>query len=73
MTIMMSGVFQAVNASSRALVVSIVQTAVLVGSAALLSLTGSTTLVRFAFPISELVIFSISLVFLRRMWNTLLN
>jgi len=38
---------------------------VLVGSAALLAFTGSTTLVWFSFPISEIVIFAMSLVFLR--------
>jgi len=65
MTIMMSGVFQAMNRSGNALAVSIVQAIVLVGSAALLAFTRSTTLVWFAFPISEIVIFAMSLVFLK--------
>jgi len=58
---MMSGVFQAMNRSGNALAVSIV----LVCSAALLAFTRSTTLVWFAFPISEIVIFAMSLVFLK--------
>ena len=62
---MMSGVFQAMNRSGKALAVSIVQAIVLVGSAALLAFTRSTTLVWFAFPISEIVIFAMSLVFLK--------
>ena len=64
MTIMMSGVFQAMGQSSKALIVSIVQVATLVGSAALLALLKSTSTVWFSFPISELVIFSVSLLFL---------
>jgi len=73
LTIMMSGVFQAMNHSGRALAVSIVQAATLVGSAALLSLSGSASLVWFSFPISELVIFILSLVFLRRIYQTYLR
>ena len=69
MTIMMSGVFQAMNSSGKALVVSIVQAVALVGSAALLSLTGSVTLVWFAFPVSEIVIFALSLAFLRGVYQ----
>ena len=69
-TIMMSGIFQAMNSSGKALAVSIVQAVALVGSAALLALTGSTTLVWFAFPISEIVIFALSLVFLRGIYRT---
>lgn len=65
MTIMMSGVFQAMNASEKALIVSIVQAAVLVGSAALLAMTHTIALVWFAFPVSETVIFLLSLYFLR--------
>ena len=65
MTIMMSGVFQAMNRSGNALAVSIVQAIVLVGSAALLAFTRSTTLVWFAFPISEIVIFVMSVIFLK--------
>ena len=65
MTIMMSGIFQAMNSSSKALAVSVVQAAVLVGSAALLSLSGSASLVWLAFPMSEIVIFLLSLWFLR--------
>ena len=65
MTIMMSGVFQAMNRSGNALAVSIVQAIVLVGSAALLAFTRSTTLVWFAFPISEVVIFAMSVIFLK--------
>lgn len=57
MTIMMSGVFQAMNNSGKALAVSIVQAVTLVGSAALLSVSGSVSLVWFAFPVSEIVIF----------------
>ena len=68
MTIMMSGVFQAMNRSGNALAVSIVQAIVLVGSAALLAFTRSTTLVWFAFPISEIVIFAMSLVFLKNIY-----
>ena len=65
---MMSGVFQAMNRSGNALAVSIVQAIVLVGSAALLAFTRSTTLVWFAFPISEIVIFAMSLVFLKNIY-----
>ena len=65
MTIMMSGVFQAMNRSGNALAVSIVQAIVLVGSAALLAFTRSTTLVWFAFPVSEVVIFAMSVIFLK--------
>ncbi|MBR3238994.1 MAG: hypothetical protein IKF99_11210 [Oscillospiraceae bacterium] len=62
---MMSGVFQAMNRSGNALAVSIVQAIVLVGSAALLAFTRSTTLVWFAFPISEIMIFAMSVIFLK--------
>lgn len=72
MTIMMSGVFQAMNNSSKALIISIVQAATLVGSAALLALTRSTSLVWFAFPVSEIVIFLLSLLFLRGIYKTYL-
>lgn len=65
MTIMMSGVFQAMNNSSKALIVSIVQAVALVGSAALLALAHNTSLVWFAFPVSEIAIFLLSIVFLR--------
>ena len=65
MTIMMSGVFQAMNNSSKALIVSIVQAVTLVGSAALLALAHNTSLVWFAFPVSEIAIFLLSIVFLR--------
>lgn len=69
MTIMMGGVFQAMNSSGKALAVSIVQAVSLVGSAALLALTGSMTLVWFAFPVSEVVIFALSLIFLRGVYR----
>lgn len=65
MMIMMSGVFQAMNNSSKALIVSIVQAVTLVGSAALLALAHNTSLVWFAFPVSEIAIFLLSIVFLR--------
>ena len=68
MTIMMSGVFQAMNNSSKALIVSIVQAVTLVGSAALLAFTESTSLVWFSFPISETVIFVLSIVFLKEIY-----
>ena len=73
MTIMMSGVFQAMNNSSKALVISIVQAVTLVGSAALLALTGSTSLVWFSFPVSEIVIFVLSLLFLRGIYRQYLT
>ena len=73
MTIMMSGVFQAMNRSGNALAVSIVQAIVLVGSAALLAFTRSTMLVWFAFPISEIVIFAISLMFLKHIYENQLG
>ena len=69
MTIMMGGVFQAMNSSGKALAISIVQAVSLVGSAALLSLTGSVTLVWFAFPVSEAIIFALSLFFLRGVYR----
>ena len=69
MTIMMGGVFQAMNSSGKALAVSIVQAVSLVGSAALLALTGSMTLVWFAFPVSETVIFALSLFFLHGVYR----
>ena len=65
MTIMMSGVFQAMNFSERALAVSIVQAVSLVGCAALFSLTESAILVWLAFPVSEIIIFALSVFFLR--------
>ena len=73
MTIMMSGVFQAMNQSSKALVVSIVQSVTLVGSAALLALMGSVRLVWWSFTISEIVIFVLSSVFLFRIYRLALS
>lgn len=73
MTIMMSGVFQAMNQSSKALIVSIVQAVTLVGSAALLALTGSVQLVWWTFPISEIVIFALSSVFLSGIYRLALS
>lgn len=69
MTIMMSGVFQAMNNSSKALIVSLVQAVTLVGSAALLVLFKNTSLVWFSFPVSEAVIFILSLVFLKHIYE----
>ena len=69
MTIMMSGIFQAMQNSGKALAVSIVQAVALVGSAALLALSGNITLVWFSFPISEIVIFALSLIFLRGIYK----
>ena len=69
MTIMMSGVFQAMNNSNKALIISIVQAASLVGSAALMALTGSATIVWFSFPISEIVIFALSWIFLKGIYR----
>lgn len=69
MTIMMSGVFQAMGQSSKALIISIVQACALVGSAAILSLTNSTSLVWFAFPVSEVIIFALSFLFLKRIYR----
>ncbi len=69
MTIMMSGVFQAMNNSSKALIVSIVQAVSLVGSAALLALTHNTSVVWVSFPVSEIVIFLLSTVFLRGIYR----
>lgn len=69
MTIMMSGIFQAMQNSGKALAVSIVQAVALVGSAALLAFSGSITLVWFSFPISEIVIFALSLIFLRGIYK----
>ena len=69
MTIMMSGIFQAMQNSGKALAVSIVQAVALVGSAALLALSGIITLVWFSFPISEIVIFALSLIFLRGIYK----
>ena len=73
MTIMMSGVFQAMNNSSKALIVSIVQAVTLVGSAGVLALTKSTSIVWFSFPISEIVIFVLSLVFLKGIYGKYLS
>ncbi len=73
MTIMMSGVFQAMSQSSKALIVSIVQAVTLVGSAALLALTGSVRLVWWAFPVSEIVIFALSSVLLFRIYRLALS
>lgn len=72
-TIMMSGVFQAMNSSGKALAVSIVQAVTLVGSAALLAFTGSIEAVWFSFPISEVVIFALSAVFLRGIYRKYLS
>lgn len=68
-TIMASGVFQATGQSRLALEVSIVQAVALVGSAALLAQTKSVTLVWVSFPISEAVIFVLSIFFLRGIWK----
>lgn len=68
-TIMAGGVFQATGESHLALVVSIVQAAVLVGSAAALSVFKSASLVWWAFPVSECVIFALSMIFLRKIWR----
>ena len=73
MTIMMSGVFQAMNNSSKALIVSIVQAVTLVGSAALLALTHNTSAVWFSFPVSEIVIFLLSIVFLQGIYRKYLG
>lgn len=73
MTIMMSGIFQAMQSSGKALAVSIVQAVALVGSAALLASSGSITLVWFSFPISEIVIFALSLIFLRGIYKKILR
>jgi len=73
MTIMMSGVFQAMGRSIKALIVSIVQAVTLVGSAALLAFTNSTSLVWSSFPISEIVIFGMSLLFLRSIYRKQLS
>ena len=70
---MMSGVFQAMNSSGKALAVSIVQAVTLVGSAALLALTGSIETVWFSFSISEVVIFALSAVFLRGIYRKYLS
>lgn len=69
LTIMMSGVFQAMQSSNKALIVSIVQAVTLVGSASLLSLTHNTTAVWISFPISEVVIFFCSMVFLNGIYK----
>lgn len=73
MTIMMSGVFQSMNNSSKALIISIVQAVSLVGSAKLLSLMHITSLVWFAFPVSEIIIFALSMYFLREIYRTYLE
>ena len=73
MTIMMSGIFQAMDQSGKALAVSIVQAVTLVGSAAVLALTGSTTMVWLSFPVSEIAIFLLSLVFLRGIYSRYLG
>ena len=73
MTIMMSGVFQAMNHSSKALIVSIVQAVTLVGSAALLALTHDTSVVWFSFPVSEIAIFLLSIVFLQGIYRKYLG
>ncbi len=69
MTIMMSGIFQAMNSSGMALVVSIVQAVVLVASAGALARFGEPAFVWWAFPVSECVIFVLSLWFLRRIYK----
>jgi len=45
----------------------------LVGSAALLALTGSATIVWFSFPISEIVIFALSWIFLKKIYAEYLD
>ena len=61
------------NNSSKALIVSIVQAVTLVGSAAILAFTKSTSFVWFSFPISETVIFVLSLVFLKEIYSKYLS
>lgn len=73
MTIMMSGLFQAMNSSSKALIVRILQAVTLVGSAALLALAHNASVVWFAFPVSEISIFLLSVVFLRGIYRKFLN
>ena len=68
-TIMASGVFQATGQSKLALAVSIVQAVTLVASAAALAQSGSVSLVWASFPVSEAVIFVMSVVFLRKIWK----
>lgn len=64
-TTMRGGIFQAMNSSTKTLMIGIVQAASLLGSAALIAQFGNLSAVWCAFPISEIVIFILGIVFER--------
>lgn len=67
MSVMFSGIFQSMNNSDKAFIGSVVQTAVTIAAAYLLSLTGNLMLVWLAFPIAEICVFLVNLVFYRKL------
>ena len=69
MSVMFSGIFQSMNNSDKAFIGSVVQTAVTIAAAYLLSLTGNLILVWLAFPIAEICVFLVNLVFYRKLHN----
>ena len=64
-TIMRGGIFQAMNSSTKTLIIGIVQAFSLLGSAAAIAQLGRLELVWLAFPISEIIIFILGTIYQR--------
>ena len=64
-TIMRGGIFQAMNSSTKTLIIGIVQAFSLLGSAAAIARIGRIELVWLAFPISEIIIFILGTIYQR--------
>lgn len=62
-TIMRGGIFQAMNSSTKTLIIGIVQAVSLLGSAAAIAQIGRIELVWLAFPISEVIIFILGTIY----------
>ena len=64
-TIMRGGIFQAMNSSTKTLIIGIVQAFSMLGSAAAIAQLGRLELVWLAFPISEIIIFILGTIYQR--------
>ena len=64
-TIMRGGIFQAMNSSTKTLIIGIVQAFSLLGSAAAIAQLGRLELVWLAFPISKIIIFILGTIYQR--------
>ena len=64
-TIMRGGIFQAMNSSTKTLIIGIVQAFSLLGSAAAIAQLGRLEFVWLAFPISEIIIFILGTIYQR--------